>query len=608
MNDDSSKGARLQRPSTSAPGRPDTPAPGRPIDPGPPTWLPGEDNGKGSEASPETVGAAQVRAAAGDGPSPKLRRDESLAANAGSYASRSAPQVADPAPGPETELAEATAEDLFMEPDVQASPARPARARRLPSLPRIYVDERVGRILLSMVLAILLWFYVASLENPTRSTRFADITIDVRGVSGQLKVVNTLPTVSAFVQAPQNVLSTLGRADIHPYVDLSGLTEGVHEVPVRAEVSGGRGNEVEVTLSPATVQVQIELQVSRIFPVTADVIGAPAFGYGMDPPQVSPGQVQLTGPKDAINRVAAVKVQVDVEGKASTQQGLKAPIAYDSSGVEIKGLVSAPQTVQVVVPLTLHLNYKVVTVRVPLVGQPATGYGVSQIVIDPTNITVCCSPTVLDALKFVEAKPVSITGTTTTVITTTELILPANVELYPGQPKTISVTVSVSAQQTSQQASVAIAIAGVTPGLSAVLSPNRLDVTLAGTLNQLQGLSPTDVRAVVNAQGRGPGTYSVKPDVTVPQGVRIVSTSPDTLTLSLIAPTPVPVPTETPSPTRTRIPEAIPSATQPGATPKPTPSAVETPPVPTVTPPVATPTPTPVAGTRTPQVLPTAVP
>src|SRR5438270_5141898 len=127
MNDDSSKGARLQRPSKTAAGRP--------IDPGPPAWLPGDDNGKGSQAAPETVGAAPVRAAAGDVPAAKLRRNEPLApnaGNAGTYASRAAPQVAEPAPELETGLVEATADDLFMEPGVPASPARPARARRLP--------------------------------------------------------------------------------------------------------------------------------------------------------------------------------------------------------------------------------------------------------------------------------------------------------------------------------------------------------------------------------------------------------------------------------------------------------------------------------------------
>src|SRR5206468_7163293 len=148
-------------------------------------------------------------------------------------------------------------------------------------------------------------------------------------------------------------------------------------------------------------------------------------------------------------RATHVVVQVDVDGKASTQQGLKAPVALDANGQEVKGLAFDPPTVQVVVPIKLLLNYKAVPVRVPLLGQPAPGYGVSLIAIDPTNVAVCCSPN-LETLQFLNTQPVAITGTTTSVITSTKLLLPAGVELYPGQPQQISVTVSVEAQQTTQ--------------------------------------------------------------------------------------------------------------------------------------------------------------
>src|SRR3954468_24511983 len=52
----------------------------------------------------------------------------------------------------------------------QASPAR--------ALPSISIDQRLGRLLLSIVLSVLLWIYVVNLENPTLSVPFRDLTVD----------------------------------------------------------------------------------------------------------------------------------------------------------------------------------------------------------------------------------------------------------------------------------------------------------------------------------------------------------------------------------------------------------------------------------------------
>jgi YbbR domain-containing protein len=445
-------------------------------------------------------------------------------------------------------------------------------------LPNIGLDDRLGRLLLSIVLALLLWFYVTSLENPEQTTVFKNLVVEVRGAASDLKVMNTLPPIDVSVQAPQTIMNTLRASDVHPFVDLSGYAEGVHDIPVRAQVAG-QPPGVQVSLSPNKLQVQIEVQVTRVVSVAVAINGTPAFGYGLEPAQVDPGQVQMIGTRDIISRVARVIVPIDVDEKAGTQRGFRTPLAVDDAGKEVAGVTFSPDRVQVVVPIKLLLNYKVVPVRVPVEGQPASGYRVSAITVDPTNATVCCSPNLLEPLQFLETNPVAITGTTSTVITTTQLILPAGVELYPGQSKVISVTVSVDTPETTFQLSVAPTLEGVQDGLTAIISPNRLDVTLAGTLAQVQSLKPTDVKALINVQGRGPGTYELQPQIVLPQGVKLEQLSPDNVTVTLLAPTPVP-PTYTVVPAPTSTPNSLPGSptpaltrtTPPESTPQPQPS------------------------------------
>ena len=111
-------------------------------------------------------------------------------------------------------------------------------------LSSLSLDELLGRILLSVVLAVLLWFFVTSLENPAQITTFRALTLDVRGIASNLKVISAPSTVDISFQAPQNVLGTLSRTNIHPYIDLDGLGAGVHDVPVQLDLTGSVGQNL----------------------------------------------------------------------------------------------------------------------------------------------------------------------------------------------------------------------------------------------------------------------------------------------------------------------------------------------------------------------------
>jgi YbbR domain-containing protein len=480
--------------------------------------------------------------------------------------------------------------------------ARPTTGRRF-VLPRLQLDERLGRIALALVLSVLLWLYVLSLGNPINTTGYPRYTVEIRNVGPQLKVINTLPEVDATVQGQQSVLATLNRSDIKPYVDLAGVPQGVHDVPVLADVDPSKRGDLTINFSPNRVQVQLELQVTRVFTVSVQVNGTPAFGYKPEPAKVTPDRVSVTGSQEAVGRVVKVVVPVDIEGKAGTQQGSKTPVALDANGQEVKGLTFEPATVQVEVPMKLLLNGKAVAVRVPIVGQPAAGYSVSSVIITPTNVTVCCSPSEIEQITVLETQPVAITGTTTSIITSTSLILPPGVELYADQPDKISVAINVDPLQTTVRLAVAPTILGLAPGFTALVSPTQVDVTVSGTFNQLQGLSPTSIRAVVNAEGRSPGAYTVTPQVIVPPGVKLENSSPQQVTLTIIAATPVPTQTPAPVPTLpatpTRSPEAPSTATPTPTVPRPTNT-------PTLQPtPSSSPTPSP---TPQPSPTPTATP
>src|SRR5207302_2204964 len=178
------------------------------------------------------------------------------------------------------------------------------------------------------------------------------LVIEVRGLRSDLKVTNPLVTVDITAQAPQSIMATLRQGDIHPYIDLGDVSAGVRTVPIHVEVRNVPPGAANVFVSPDSVQVQLEEQVGRNLPVTAQVVGQPAFGYKVETAQLDPAQVRVTGSKDDVGRAAKVIVRVEIEGSAGTRQGSRAPIALDADGKEIKGLTFDPQAVQITVPIT----------------------------------------------------------------------------------------------------------------------------------------------------------------------------------------------------------------------------------------------------------------
>jgi YbbR domain-containing protein len=435
------------------------------------------------------------------------------------------------------------------------------------------LDDRVGRIALSIVLAVLMWFYVTSLENPARITEFTDVPLETRNIAQNLKIIRALPTVDVSIQAPQNLMSTLRQGDVHPFVDLQNLDAGVHQIAVQLEVNGAAGRSlISSSVDPSEVQIQLEAQATRVLTVTARTQGTPALGHGMEQPQVDPAEVELTGPQDAVGRVAQVVVEVSVNGESTTQQGLISPVALDAEGQRIQGLTFEPESVQVVVPIKLLLSYKPVAVRANVVGNPAPGYSVVAIIPEPRLVTICCAPEeVLDPVQSLDTEPIGITNTTQTVITTTRLIIPGGVDLYPGQSSEITVTIRLETFETNFTLAVVPSVEGEAPGTSAVVSPSSIDVRLTGTLAQFQLLRPEDVRAVLDLAGRGPGTYEIEPRIVVPQGIKVEEVQPERLTVSVLAPTSIPA-TPTPSPaaaaTATPVPQpTVTSGAAVGATP-----------------------------------------
>ncbi len=417
-----------------------------------------------------------------------------------------------------------------------------------------------GLAALALLLSVSLWVLVVNDQNPERTdtTAFA-IPIEVTKVPPGLVLMNTLEPVRLKIRAPKDSWNNLRSSSFRAYVDLSHQGPGIQSVSVLAECSDPQVDVLEVV--PATVSIRLEEIQERTVPVKVNLVGNVPFGYVYGTPKVDPEVVVASGPASLVQSVQAASVDVRLDGITVEIDSAFHPVAIDSTGNLVRNIQLNPQTVKVQLPVDQQVSYKQVGIRPTITGTVAQGYWTESVSTNPSSVTVVGDPKTLAGINYLQTAPVSVDGATASVSQDVGLSIPGGVSLV--QQQSIKVQVTVSPLQTSQVVMVAPHIINVASGLQVMAAPASIEVTLQGPAPIMQKLSVNDLSVTVDANGLGPGVQSVKPSVSTPSTVSVVSVKPDTVSFELAAPT-TPTPTPTPAP-----PHSSETGTPPAATPTP---------------------------------------
>jgi YbbR domain-containing protein len=380
--------------------------------------------------------------------------------------------------------------------------------------------------------------------------------VEVTKVPPGLVVMNSLEPVRFKIRAPKDKWALLRASSFRAYVDLSRQGPGIQAVPVIAESSDPQIQVLEVV--PSTVSVRLEEIQERTVPVKVNLVGNVPFGYVYHAPKVDPEVVAVSGPASLVQSVQAASVDVRLDGITVEVDSAFHPEAVDSAGNPVRNVQLNPQTVNVQLPVEQQVSYKQVGIRPTITGMVAQGYWIESVGTVPSSVTVVGDPKTLAAINYLETAPVNVDGASNSVVQNVALTVPQGVSLV--QQQSIRMQVTISPLQTSQVVRVAPNIVNIPPGLQVVSAPAYIEVQLQGPAPIMQKLSVDDLRVTVDVSGLGEGPQSVKPSVSTPPSVSVVSVKPESVSLVLgppATPTPAPSPAPaagTPAPSPTPVP------------------------------------------------------
>ncbi|SMB90817.1 YbbR domain-containing protein [Thermanaeromonas toyohensis ToBE] len=286
--------------------------------------------------------------------------------------------------------------------------------------------ENLGVKLLAVTLALILWLYVTSEQNPT-TEHVVRIPLEVENLSAGLVVANLPSEVQIRLEGRKGQIKNLLPRDIRAYVDLRAARVGENTLPVQVTLPEGVRL---VRVNPAQVTVKVEQVQEVSLPVQVNLNGEPAGGYRALDPILKPSQVIVSGPEALLKEIGKVYVEVKLDQARGNYLAQLPVQVVDREGHPLsRWLTLKPESVEVFVPVVQDMPSRMVAIRPRLVGEPAAGYQIKRVILHPEVVEVLAPYNVLATLDNLYTTPINIAGARKNIIVESQLEIPPGVQL-----------------------------------------------------------------------------------------------------------------------------------------------------------------------------------
>jgi YbbR domain-containing protein len=337
------------------------------------------------------------------------------------------------------------------------------------------------------------------------------------------------PLEAGFV-SPSSFSATVNLADVEP------LPGGAPvEVPVTLIAFDRRVQVID--FFPRTVQVRLDPVDTRTIAVTVDV-GAVPEGVTTGPPQVDPQTVDVRGPSTRVAAIRAVLAPVAIDASGLNVDRQVDLEAIDEQGNQVINVEIEPPRARVRIAVGRELANRTLPVVAEFTGSLPAGYRVASITLTPSVVTVTGESTAVTQMDGAHTEPISLDGRTRDFEMPVALALPEQVTVTGSAE--VNVTVSIVEETGTRSFQVGIGLVGARSDRLYVLGTTAVDITLGGSVSQLNALDPTLLVATVDVAALDVGVHTVPVDFAPTGGLDVVSITPAQITVTVQEPSATP--------------------------------------------------------------------
>jgi len=384
--------------------------------------------------------------------------------------------------------------------------------------------------LLSLFLAIILWLYIAGGENPIVEN-FIDISLTQTNLSGDLAIKEFPTNVSVGIKGPKNIINNISSHQINGIVNFSEISkEGLYRLKV--EVVAPKRTQI-TRIIPSEIKVEVERILTKEVEVGYSLIGIPEKGFSLaDEPQFNPAKVKLIGAQSILERVKQTICAIDISGiKEDLNKKIKVR-AVDVNGNDIKEVKIEPDIVGVSISLARGYPEKQLAVKPKIVGKPAPGYYISEILSSPDEIKIFGNYSKINNIEFLETIPIDVSGITKTLSVKVPPTLDEGLNIAEGEVELIEVAIQVKEAIIDKAIkNIPALLQNISPFVSYEIRPEIVNITVEGKNVLVDKLKTEDIKAFAKFMDNFKVEQKVKVQVDLPEGISVIKVEPEEVTV-----------------------------------------------------------------------------
>lgn len=316
------------------------------------------------------------------------------------------------------------------------------------------MDERKDRKIIvklfCVLLSFMLWLYVINVENPNRTVLIKDIPIAIKSEEildklGLSLASNNELTTNIKVEGSATKVYSLSKDDFSLSIDLNSyaLKEGENNIPITID-NYPEGITIK-NKDILSIKIYMEKLVKKTFKLENKVDISYANNFSAASTVVEPSEIEVYGPKSAVNRVYSVAIVGSIRDISKDYSEYFQISAFDKSGNTVSGVQFNKDKAKLILSTNKH---KEVNIKPNYIGKINDKYSIESLVLSKEKINIFGNNDLINKIDEIETEPINLSDITENTEFKCNLLLPEGVET---DSNTVVVTITIKDNTVEQE-------------------------------------------------------------------------------------------------------------------------------------------------------------
>lgn len=393
--------------------------------------------------------------------------------------------------------------------------------------------NNIGYKLLALLFAIILWFVVVNLTDPSRTQAYT-VQVEIENQEALFNagkyynVIEGTGTVKFYVTGKRSVIDKLTNEDFVAVATIpdSDFSDFQGEIQVEIFVNASKyANQISIQPVNKKLKLMIGDNQDKNYDVVVKTNGEPASGFAINSVFANPSRISLSGPDKVMEKIDSCVCYIDVDG-ANSDVLQDVPVVFlDADGNAIENTSELEMSSELINVTVDIVSVKTVSIKVETSGTLPEGYELDKITTSPPEVAIMGESDKLNDVTeiTIPGSVISLDNLTTDLSTTVDinLYLPDGVVLKDKSNASVKIEVKLmeKAEKVISLPAEKITLSGKSEDYEYAFDAESVDVTVHGLQNTLSSLSADNITSSIDCSGLLPGSHTLTLETELPENV-----------------------------------------------------------------------------------------